>query len=91
MPLQLVLRPWARWLWVGLNVLPLPGAGAVVAGWQNPHTHLRRNGALQMTLVLLGSYPLVVPGLVGFAWAVTDAVRMGRARLSYPPKGTSTP
>jgi hypothetical protein len=84
---RLLLRPRTRTLLAAANVLPLPGLGAVLAGWRNPHTRLRRDGALQMTLVLLGSWPLIVPGAVGFLWAVATAVRMAQAPLApLPPK-----
>lgn len=82
--LRLLLRPWERWTCVALNLVPLPGLGAVLAGWRNPHTTLRRNGLLQMTLVLFGSWPLVVPGVAGFMWAAWDAVRIGQAGLRMP-------
>lgn len=82
--LRLLLRPWERWTCVALNVLPLPGLGAVLAGWRNAHTNLRRNGVMQLTLVLFGSWPLIVPGAVGFAWAIWDAVRIGQARIRMP-------
>ncbi len=84
--LRLLLRPWERILWAVLNGLPLPGLGAVVVGWRNPHTRLARNGAMQMTLVLLGSWPLVLPGAAGLAWAMWDAIRIGKAELlPWPP------
>lgn len=85
--LRLMLRPGARIALAVLNAIPLPGLGALVAGFRNPHTTLRRNGALQMTLVLLGSYPVIIPGAIGFAWAVFDAVRIMNAQeIPRPPK-----
>ncbi|HUR26468.1 MAG TPA: hypothetical protein VM327_10690 [Candidatus Thermoplasmatota archaeon] len=83
--LRLLLRPWERTAAAILNVFPLPGLGALLAGWRNAHTTLRRNGALQMVLVLLGSWPLIVPGIVGLAWAIWDTVRIARADLRDPP------
>lgn len=68
-----------------LNVLPLPGLGAIVVGRRNAHTKLLRNGILQTVLVIFGSWPLVVPGALGFGWAIVDAVRIARARLIVPP------
>lgn len=85
--LRLQLTPGARLALGLLNLLPLPGLGAVVAGWRNPHTRLLSRGAAQMALVALGSYPLVVPGVFGFAWAVADGVRILRAELvPLPPR-----
>lgn len=85
--LRLRTSPAARWALVVLNVLPLPGVGAAILGWRNPHTRLLQHGLLQLTLVLFGSWPLVVPGVAGLAWAAYDAVRIGQARLlSLPPR-----
>ena len=90
--LRLVLRPWERTTAAVLNVVPLPGLGALLAGWRNAHTTLRRNGALQMALVVLGSWPLIVPGALGFAWAVWDTVRIARAKLRrFPPANAPDP
>ena len=89
--LRLVLRPWERWLYAVLNVLPLPGVGAIVVGWRNPHTRLRRNGLMQAALVVFGAWPLVVPGALGLGWAVWDAVRIGRARIRMPPRNAPGP
>lgn len=87
--LRLLLRPWERTLFAALNVLPLPGLGALLAGWRNAHTTLRRNGALQMALVVFGAWPLIVPGALGLTWAVWDAVRIARADLRPLPAGGS--
>lgn len=89
--LRLVLRPWERTAGAILNVLPLPGAGALAVGWRNAHTTLRRNGALQMALVVLGAWPLVIPGAIGFAWAVWDAVRIAQARIRMPGPAEAPP
>ena len=86
MRLRLQLRPWERTLCAVLNVVPVPGTGAILAGWRNPHTHLLRRGILQMVLVIFGAWPLIVPSAIGLAWAVWDAVRIGQARLvPFPP------
>ena len=90
--LRLQLDPRWRTAFAVLNVLPLPGLGAVLAGWRNAHTTLRRNGCLQMALVVLGSWPLIVPGVLGFAWAVVDAVRIGKAAtVPRPPRNAQPP
>jgi hypothetical protein len=85
--LRLLLRPWERAACATLNVVPLPGLGALLAGWRNAHTTLRRNGALQLALVVFGSWPLLVPGAAGLLWAAWDTVRIARADLkALPPK-----
>lgn len=89
--LRLLLRPWERTAAAILNVVPLPGLGALLAGWRNAHTTLRRNGALQMALVVFGAWPLIVPGAIGLAWAVWDAVRIARADLRHPPAQDTAP
>ena len=89
--LRLLLRPWERTAAAILNVVPLPGVGALLAGWRNAHTTLRRNGALQMALVILGSWPLVLPGAIGLAWAAWDTVRIARADLRRPPSPETPP
>lgn len=60
-----------RWriVCVALNVLPLPGVGAILAGHWNPHTKLRGKGIAQLLLVVFGSFPLIVPGAIGLVWA----------------------
>jgi hypothetical protein len=90
--LRLLLRPWERWTFAAVNVLPLPGLGAVLAGWRNAHTTLRRNGLMQMALVVFGAWPLIVPGVAGFAWAIWDAVRIAQAHLRpLPPRDAPDP
>jgi hypothetical protein len=90
--LRLLLRPWERTAAAILNVVPLPGLGAVLAGWRNAHTTLRRNGALQMALVVFGAWPLVIPGIIGLTWAVWDTVRIAQADLAaLPPKDAPEP
>jgi hypothetical protein len=84
--LRLVLSPRARRALCVLNLVPVAGVGAMLAGRRNPHTRLLRNGILQCLLVVLGSWPLVVPGAIGLAWAAWDAVRIGRARLVMQPR-----
>lgn len=75
-------RNW-RIACVVLAVVPLPGLGVLVAGHRNPHTGYRNRGIAQMLLVLFGSWPLVVPGVIGLAWAVYDAVQIHRT--ARPP------
>ncbi|HUR63090.1 MAG TPA: hypothetical protein VM241_01270 [Candidatus Thermoplasmatota archaeon] len=89
--LRLQLRPGTRIALGVLNLVPVPGVGALVAGWRNPHSRLAARGASQAALVLLGSYPLVVPGAVGLAWAVLDAVRILQADLAPLPPATAAP
>jgi hypothetical protein len=85
--LRLQLSPGARTALGVLNLVPLPGVGAVAAGWRNPHSRLLPRGASQLALVLFGSYPLVIPGAVGLLWAAVDAVRILKADLSpLPPR-----
>ena len=85
--LRLLLRPWERAACAVLNLVPLPGTGALLAGWRNAHTTLRRNGALQLALVVLGSWPLILPGAAGFLWAAWDTIRIAHADLGpLPPK-----
>ena len=85
--LRLRVAPWARWTLFALQLLPVPGVGAAILGWRNPHTRLLRNGLLQATLVVFGAWPLVVPGAIGLGWAVWDAVRIAKARLlPLPPR-----
>jgi hypothetical protein len=89
--LRLQLRPRSRVALGVLNVVPIPGAGAVAAGWRNPHSRLLARGVSQMALVLLGSYPLVVPGAVGLGWAILDAVRILQADLApLPPRAAES-
>ncbi len=90
--LRLVLRPWERTAAAILNVVPLPGLGALLAGWRNAHTTLRRNGGLQMALVVFGAWPLIVPGVIGLAWAIWDTVRIAQAHLRrLPPADAPEP
>jgi hypothetical protein len=77
-------------MWAAFNILP-PGLGAIVVGFRNPHARLLRNGILQMMLVVAGSWPLIVPGAIGFVWAVRDAVRISRAELVPRPPPPSKP
>ncbi len=84
--MQLLGAPKLRPLWVALQVLPIPGLGAIVVGTHNPHTRLRRNGTAQLLLVLLGSWPLVLPGLAGLAWAIRDAIYIAQADTIPPPE-----
>jgi hypothetical protein len=87
-----MLSPEWQYAFAALNVLPLPGLGAVLAGWRNAHTTLRRNGALQMLLVVFGSWPLIGPGVAGLAWAIVDAVRIAKASpVPRPPRNAPLP
>lgn len=89
--LRLLVSPRAQVGWAIANVLP-PGLGAMVLGWRNPHSRLLPRGALQMALVLLGSYPWLVPGVAGILWAVWDAWRIGHAtRLPLPVPPSRAP
>lgn len=87
--LRLASGPRARTAFACLNVLPLPGLGALLAGWRNPHTDLRRNGALQL-LLLAGAYPWIVPGLAALVWGTYDALRIAKADL-VPPEARAAP
>jgi hypothetical protein len=90
--LRLLLRPWERTACAILNVVPLPGVGAMLVGWRNAHTRLLRNGVLQAVLVLFGSWPLIVPGLLGVAWAAWDTARIAQADLGrLPPREAEAP
>jgi hypothetical protein len=91
-PLVLLLSPRLRLACAILAVIPLPGVGTIIAGWKNPHTRLLRNGWLQLLLVVLGAWPLVLPGVFGLAWAIWDAQRIGTAKLrKLPPRNGSDP
>lgn len=56
-----------------LNILPIPGVGAIIAGHRNPHSRLRGKGVAQLVLVVFGSFPLIIPGVIGFVWACYTA------------------
>lgn len=88
-PPRLILSRRLRAACVALQVVPLPGLGAIIAGQRNPHTRLRARGIAQATLVVFGSWPLILPGAAGLAWAVWDAVRI--AQWSQPPDAWSEP
>ena len=88
------VRPWLlapRWkpAVVVLQVFPLPGVGAIVAGNRNPHSGLTARGVAQLVLVVFGTYPLLVGGVAGLGWAIYDAVRIGR--FARPPGPRSVP
>lgn len=57
-----------------LNIVPVPGIGAIIAGYRNPHSPLLRHGIAQALLVAFGSWPLILPGLIGLAWAIRTAM-----------------
>lgn len=85
----ILLSPAWRTACTVLQVAPLPGLGAVLAGRKNPHTGLLGRGLAQMSLVILGSWPLVLPGAAGFLWAAWDAVQIHRR--ARPPGPMSLP
>lgn len=72
-----------------LQIVPVPGIGAIIAGVKNPHSGLTGRGVAQAALVVFGSWPLIVPGAIGLLWAVWDAVRIHR--WSAPPGPWSMP
>lgn len=74
-----------------LQVVPLPGLGAILAGTKNPHSRLLGRGAAQMTLVVLGSWPLIIPGAIGLLWAIWDAVRIAQNARPAPAWSEPTP
>ncbi len=80
----LLPEPW-RTLCVVLNILPVPGVGAIIAGIKNPHSGLLRTGIAQTLLVLFGSYPLIIPGAIGFVWACWTSYRMYRDGYAHVP------
>ncbi len=80
----LLPEPW-RTLCVVLNIVPIPGVGAIVAGVRNPHSGLLRTGILQTLLVVFGSYPLIIPGAIGFGWAAWTAYTMWRDAYAAVP------
>lgn len=82
--MHLVLSPAQRVALPVLNVLPLPGVGAVWTGIKNPHSRYLWRGVGQIVLVLFGSWPLIVPGAAGLAWAVWDAVQIRRQSVDPP-------
>lgn len=83
--LRLLLRPWERTACAILNLVPLPGLGALLAGWRNAHTTLRRDGILQLVLVVFGSWPLILPGALGFLWAAWSTIQIAHADLRRMP------
>lgn len=72
-----------------LQVVPLPGVGAIIAGIKNPHTPLLKHGIAQLTLIFFGSWPLIVPGAAGLIWAIVDAVAI--ANHAVNPAAWSAP
>lgn len=84
-PRILLLPQWQRVACTILNVLPLPGVGAIWAGIRNPHTRLRSHGIAQLLLVVFGSYPWILPGAIGLGWAIFTSVRIYQdARAAMP-------
>ncbi len=86
-----ILGPRMRITCTILNVLPVPGIGAIVAGWRNPHTRLLRVGIAQAVLVLFGTWPLIFPGIAGFAWAAWTAYTIQRDARPPPPYSKAVP
>ncbi len=74
----LILGPALRPTCIVLQVLPVPGVGAIIAGAKNPHSRLLGRGIAQAALVVFGSYPLIIPGAAGLLWAIWDAARIAR-------------
>lgn len=71
----LVIRePWRK-TWA-ITTMVVPGLGAMVLGWRNPHTRYLRVGFLQMLLFLFGSYPLLLGGIIAYAWAIPTGLAM---------------
>ncbi len=70
---------------ITLQLVPVPGVGAMVAGAKNPHTKLLSHGIAQTALVVFGSWPLIIPGAAGLAWAAWDAYVIGRD-TRMPPR-----
>ncbi len=85
----LILSPtWTKVL-TTIQVV-VPGVGAIIAGYRNPHTGLWGRGWVQLALVLFGSWPLIVPGIAGALWAWWDAATIYR-NATWPPPPTSSP
>lgn len=72
---------------VALNVLPIPGVGAIIAGWRNPHSKLLGKGVAQLVLVVFGSFPLIVPGVIGFVWAASTSYWLHTNTMPIPKRG----
>ncbi len=89
------IRPWIlgrrlKPAVVTLQVVPIPGVGAMVAGARNPHSGLLGRGIAQASLVVFGSYPLLIPGAIGLGWAIWDAVRIGKFAMEAGPLSEPT-
>lgn len=85
---MLLLGPRWKIACIILQVVP-PGLGAIIAGHKNPHTKMRARGIAQLTLVVFGSWPLIIPGAAGLLWAWWDASQI--ARTAVPPGPLSEP
>lgn len=81
----LILGPALRPVCIILQILPVPGVGAIIAGIKNPHSKLLGRGIAQASLVIFGSYPLIIPGALGLIWAIVDAVAIARNSASDAP------
>lgn len=84
----LILRSGLKTTCVVLQVVPIPGVGAIIAGARNPHSRLLGRGISQAVLVVFGSWPLIIPGAIGLVWAIWDATRIAKA---VPPPEWSEP
>ncbi len=87
---RVVLSPAWRVACIVLQVIPVPGVGAIIAGAKNPHSGLLGRGIAQVALVVFGSWPLIVPGAAGLIWAIVDAVRIARWSTDAPPWSAPT-
>ncbi len=90
------MRPWLlgprlKPAVVTLQVFPLPGVGAIIAGIRNPHSGLLGRGIAQTALIVFGSYPLLIPGAAGLGWAIVDAIRIGKFAESPAAWSEPTP
>lgn len=90
-PHILILSPGWRTACTVLNVFPLPGLGAILAGARNPHTRLLSHGIAQLLLVVFGSWPLIVPGAIGLAWAIWTATQIHQYARPPPPWSRAVP
>jgi hypothetical protein len=87
---RLILSPSWRVACTVLNVVPLPGVGAILAGWKNPHTRLMRDGIAQLVLVVFGAWPLILPGVAGIVWAAWTALAIHRDAVAPGPLSRPT-
>jgi hypothetical protein len=81
--IRLVLTPRMRITCALLQVVPIAGIGAIIAGWKNPQSRLLGRGILQAALFLFGFYPLMWPAAIALLWALWDL----RLILAAAPPG----